>query len=125
MTLTSADAFAGPYSLPVNKLKILPLMAFTKKLAVYLKDKAFVIGTAHQTLQWLQYFGDSAHPVVCVSCEMCHALKSLPRVTPRAPLRPVPSGYANQRLSVDIIGIETQLKHGNVYLLVMVDFFSI
>ncbi len=60
---------------------------------------------------------------VCASCDTCHALKP-PPVTPRAPLQPIPSGYPHQRLGVDIVGPFPQSKHGNVYLLVMVDFFS-
>ncbi len=66
---------------------------------------------------------EEAFAVVCASCDVCHALKP-PKVTPRAPLQPIPSGYPNQCLGVDIVGPVPQSKHGNVYLLVMADFFS-
>ncbi len=57
------------------------------------------------------------------TCNACRVCKAVER-TPRAPLQPILTGYYNQRLGVDILGPFPQSRTGNLYLLVMVDFFT-
>lgn len=61
--------------------------------------------------------------LVCNACTTCAQIKGTTR-TARAALQPIPSGYPNQRLGVDIMGPFPQSRKGNCYLLVMVDFFT-
>ena len=42
----------------------------------------------------------------------------------KAPLMPMPSGFLNESLGVDIIGPLPETTRGNWYILVMVDYFT-
>ncbi len=59
----------------------------------------------------------------CNACQVCEQVKAVQH-TQRTLLQPILSGYPNQRLGLDIMGPFPQSRTGNVYLLVMVNFFT-
>ena len=59
----------------------------------------------------------------CQACPLCMQFKGPTRLN-KAPLMPMPSGFPNERLGVDIIGPLPETTRGNRYILVMVDYFT-
>ncbi len=57
------------------------------------------------------------------NCATCSRVKH-PTQQARAPKLSICSGYPNQRLGIDFVGLFLQSRRGNQYILVLVDFFT-
>ena len=81
-----------------------------------------------RTLSWVQeryYWPNLATDVArwCASCSDCAARKGKPPPK-RVPLSPLPVGGPFERIALDILDTHIPTRKGNVYILVISDYFS-
>ena len=73
-----------------------------------------------------RFYWPGYHSDVCEWCKLCQDCASVktPPTRNRAPLQSVKVGYPLQMVAVDIVGPFTESKTGNLYILVIGDYFT-
>ena len=82
---------------------------------------AKTIGKLKERFYWPGHYNDARE--WCQKCAICAARKT-PAPKPKAPLAPISAGFPLELVAMDILGPLPQTKLGNVYVLVVGDYFT-
>ena len=83
------------------------------------KDK--ILARVHECFYWSGYYNDVCN--WCKTCPDCAAVKTNSPDS-RAPLQRIKFGSPMQIVAVDILGTFPELPQGNIYILVIGDYFT-